>query len=196
MYSIFLTSSNRHSLSQQTVFATPVSWLLPHTWKAPTLIGKYILVSIDRWDTTSRYPKGHFMSREGRRIRKFAAGVWGPVSAVRESDLGLLVDWGRGLGRSSKGCPQTIESGGNVSRVDTVSILPSRVTYDVLFSSDCQDIEDVLYSTTTLKVASMLLRTYKNTAWVGTVVNIPHPILLFCFYFSKARSAWKFRLFD
>ncbi|KAG5722119.1 hypothetical protein E4T56_gene14718, partial [Termitomyces sp. T112] len=59
-----LTSSNATSLSQQTVFATPVSRLLPRirlrTRQAPTLIGQKILVTIDRWDVTSRYPEGHF----------------------------------------------------------------------------------------------------------------------------------------
>ncbi|KAF8870959.1 hypothetical protein BD779DRAFT_1720386 [Infundibulicybe gibba] len=65
-----LTSSNATSLSQQTVFATPVSRLLPRirlrTRQAPTLIGQKILVTIDRWDTTSRYPEGHFVRALGR----------------------------------------------------------------------------------------------------------------------------------
>lgn len=65
-----LTSSNATSLSQQTVFATPVSRLLPRirlrTRQAPTLVGQKILVTIDKWDATSRYPEGHFVRALGR----------------------------------------------------------------------------------------------------------------------------------
>ncbi|KAH8092215.1 RNB-domain-containing protein [Cristinia sonorae] len=65
-----LQSSNPTSLSQQTVFATPVSRLLPRirlrTRQAPTLIGQKILVTIDRWDNTSRYPEGHFVRALGK----------------------------------------------------------------------------------------------------------------------------------
>ncbi|KAF7800188.1 hypothetical protein EIP86_011435 [Pleurotus ostreatoroseus] len=65
-----LTSSNTTSLSQQTVFATPVSRLLPRirlrTRQAPSLLGQKILVTIDRWDSTSRYPEGHFVRALGK----------------------------------------------------------------------------------------------------------------------------------
>ncbi|EIN05091.1 RNB-domain-containing protein [Punctularia strigosozonata HHB-11173 SS5] len=65
-----LSSLNATSLSQQTVFATPVSRLLPRirmrTRQAPTLIGQKILVTIDRWEPTSRYPEGHFVRALGR----------------------------------------------------------------------------------------------------------------------------------
>ncbi|KAJ2933461.1 hypothetical protein H1R20_g3629, partial [Candolleomyces eurysporus] len=65
-----LTSINSTSLSVQTVFATPVSRLLPRirlrTRQAPSLIGQKILVSIDRWDVTSRYPEGHFVRALGK----------------------------------------------------------------------------------------------------------------------------------
>jgi exosome complex exonuclease DIS3/RRP44 len=65
-----LTSSNPTSLSQQTVFATPVSRLLPRirlrTRQAPSLLGQKILVNIDRWETTSRYPEGHFVRALGK----------------------------------------------------------------------------------------------------------------------------------
>ena len=57
-------------MSIQTVFATPVSRLLPRirlrTRQAPTLIGQKILVSIDRWDSRSRYPEGHFVRALGK----------------------------------------------------------------------------------------------------------------------------------
>jgi len=65
-----LTSSSETSMSQQTVFATPVSRLLPRirmrTRQAPSLLGQKILVTIDRWDSTSRYPEGHFVRALGR----------------------------------------------------------------------------------------------------------------------------------
>ncbi|KAG6903942.1 hypothetical protein DXG01_013777, partial [Tephrocybe rancida] len=65
-----LTSSNATSLSQQTAFATPVSRLLPRihlrTRQAHTLIGQKILVTIDRWGVTSRYPEGHFVRALGK----------------------------------------------------------------------------------------------------------------------------------
>lgn len=65
-----LSSSHTTSLSQQTVFATPVSRLLPRirlrTRQAPALIGQKILVTIDRWDATSRYPEGHFVRALGK----------------------------------------------------------------------------------------------------------------------------------
>ncbi|KZT00885.1 RNB-domain-containing protein [Laetiporus sulphureus 93-53] len=65
-----LTSSSTTSLSQQTVFATPVSRLLPRirmrTRQAPALLGQKILVTIDKWDSTSRYPEGHFVRALGK----------------------------------------------------------------------------------------------------------------------------------
>ncbi|KAF8344715.1 hypothetical protein F5887DRAFT_250455 [Amanita rubescens] len=71
-----LTSSNPTSLSLQTVFATPVSRLLPRirlrTRQAPTLLGQKILVTIDHWDTKSRYPEGHFVRALGKAESKEA----------------------------------------------------------------------------------------------------------------------------
>jgi exosome complex exonuclease DIS3/RRP44 len=65
-----LSSQNVTSLAQQTVFATPVSRLLPRirlrTRQAPTLIGQKILVTVDRWDVNSRYPEGHFVRALGK----------------------------------------------------------------------------------------------------------------------------------
>jgi len=71
-----LTSSNSTSLGLQAVFATPVSRLLPRirlrTRQAPSLIGHKILVTIDRWDITSRYPEGHFVRALGKAESKEA----------------------------------------------------------------------------------------------------------------------------
>ncbi|KAI0262886.1 hypothetical protein BC834DRAFT_889464 [Gloeopeniophorella convolvens] len=65
-----LNSSETTSLSQQTVFATPVSRLLPRirmrTRQAPALLGQKILVTIDKWDIMSRYPEGHFVRSLGK----------------------------------------------------------------------------------------------------------------------------------
>lgn len=64
-----LQSTTKDSRGQQTVFATPVSRLLPRirlrTRQAPTLLGQKILVAMDRWDTHSRYPSGHFVRALG-----------------------------------------------------------------------------------------------------------------------------------
>ncbi|KAK6903838.1 hypothetical protein I203_107346 [Kwoniella mangroviensis CBS 8507] len=58
------------SLSQQTVFATPLSTSLPRirlrTRQAPSLIDQKILVTIDSWSVNSRYPDGHFVRSLGK----------------------------------------------------------------------------------------------------------------------------------
>ncbi|GJJ08443.1 hypothetical protein Clacol_002659 [Clathrus columnatus] len=65
-----LVNSNNDSLALQTVFATPVSRLLPRiklrTRQAPTLLGQKILVTLDRWSINSRYPEGHFVRALGQ----------------------------------------------------------------------------------------------------------------------------------
>jgi exosome complex exonuclease DIS3/RRP44 len=65
-----LTTDVKTSTTQQSVFATPVDRKLPRirmrTRQAPTLIDQKILVSIDRWQNTSRYPEGHFVRALGR----------------------------------------------------------------------------------------------------------------------------------
>ncbi|KAF8583853.1 RNB-domain-containing protein [Ramaria rubella] len=65
-----LSNSSANSLSVQTVFATPVSRLLPRirlrTRQAPSLLSQKILVTIDNWSATSRYPEGHFVRALGQ----------------------------------------------------------------------------------------------------------------------------------
>lgn len=65
-----LTSTSTSSLSLQTIFASPISRLLPRirirTRQAPSLVGQKILVTPDRWDRTSRYPDGHFVRALGK----------------------------------------------------------------------------------------------------------------------------------
>ncbi|KAK1926504.1 hypothetical protein DB88DRAFT_450259, partial [Papiliotrema laurentii] len=65
-----LSAAALTSLSQQTVFATPLSKTLPRirlrTRQAPTLIDQKILVTIDAWSPNSRYPDGHFVRALGK----------------------------------------------------------------------------------------------------------------------------------
>lgn len=65
-----LSAAALTSLSQQTVFATPLSRTLPRirlrTRQAPTLIDQKILVTIDSWSPNSRYPDGHFVRALGK----------------------------------------------------------------------------------------------------------------------------------
>lgn len=71
-----LVNSNNDSLAIQTIFATPVSRLLPRirvrTRQAPSLLGQKILVTIDRWSVNSRYPEGHFVRALGQAESKEA----------------------------------------------------------------------------------------------------------------------------
>lgn len=71
-----LVNSNSDSLAIQTIFATPVSRLLPRirvrTRQAPSLLGQKILVTIDRWSVNSRYPEGHFVRALGQAESKEA----------------------------------------------------------------------------------------------------------------------------
>jgi exosome complex exonuclease DIS3/RRP44 len=65
-----LSAAALTSLSQQTVFATPLSRSLPRirlrTRQAPQLIDQKILVTIDSWSVNSRYPDGHFVRSLGK----------------------------------------------------------------------------------------------------------------------------------
>jgi exosome complex exonuclease DIS3/RRP44 len=71
-----LQSTVLTSVAPQTVFATPLDSRLPRirlrTRQAPQLVSQKILVSIDRWDRTSRYPEGHFVRSLGETESKSA----------------------------------------------------------------------------------------------------------------------------
>ncbi|KAG9080496.1 exosome catalytic subunit dis3, partial [Ceratobasidium sp. 370] len=71
-----LSSTSSTTLSAQTVFVTPVDRALPRirlrTRQAPSLLGQKILVSLDRWDSHSRYPDGHFVRALGKAESKEA----------------------------------------------------------------------------------------------------------------------------
>lgn len=97
-----LSAAAQTSLSQQTIFATPVSRALPRirlrTKQAPSLIDQKILVSMDRWLPTSRYPDGHFVK---------ALGKVGSKEAEQES---LLLEYEvpyRPFGKAILGCLPT-----------------------------------------------------------------------------------------
>jgi exosome complex exonuclease DIS3/RRP44 len=96
-----LSSFTSTSLSFQTIFATPLSQLVPRTrlrtWQAPTLVGQKILVTIDRWETMSRYPEGHFvraLGQVGGGDTERETRIRGAIPTVRESDPGLFAKSG------------------------------------------------------------------------------------------------------
>ncbi|KAJ1024369.1 hypothetical protein NDA18_004538 [Ustilago nuda] len=65
-----VNSSALSSLGAQTVFATPVDRKLPRirirTRQAKDLMGQKILIALDFWRPTSRYPDGHFVRALGQ----------------------------------------------------------------------------------------------------------------------------------
>jgi exosome complex exonuclease DIS3/RRP44 len=142
-----LTSSNPTSFSLQTVFATPVSRLLPRirlrTRQAPSLLGQKILVTIDRWDVSSRYPEGHFVRALGKTESK---------EAEQES---LLLEFEvpyRPFGRAVLDClpkegeawvvpPKAPESDTWQGREDLRNLLICSID-----PPNCQDIDDALHA--------------------------------------------------
>ncbi|SPC62819.1 probable DIS3 3`-5` exoribonuclease required for 3` end formation of 5.8S rRNA [Ustilago sp. UG-2017b] len=71
-----VNSSALSSLGAQTVFATPVDRKLPRirirTRQAKDLMGQKILIALDSWRPTSRYPDGHFVRALGQAESKQA----------------------------------------------------------------------------------------------------------------------------
>ncbi|KIL69155.1 hypothetical protein M378DRAFT_190389 [Amanita muscaria Koide BX008] len=142
-----LTSSNLTSLSLQTVFATPVSRLLPRirlrTRQAPSLLGQKILVTVDRWEVTSRYPEGHFVRALGKAESK---------EAEQES---LLLEFEvpyRPFGRAVLDClpkegdswvvpPKTSGSNEWQGREDLRNLIICSID-----PPNCQDIDDALHA--------------------------------------------------
>ena len=63
------SASSRSGRSQQTVFLIPMDKRIPkiriRTRQASELLGQRVLVTIDAWDTDSRYPLGHFVRSLG-----------------------------------------------------------------------------------------------------------------------------------
>ncbi|KAJ6501480.1 hypothetical protein C8R47DRAFT_228458 [Mycena vitilis] len=84
------SSTSASTLSTQTLLAHPTSTLLPRirirTRQGPALVNKKILVAIDAWTSTSRYPDGHFVR---------VLGEVGGEDAERE---GLMLEFGISYG--------------------------------------------------------------------------------------------------
>lgn len=63
------SSAAKQSRKQQTVFLIPMDKRVPkirlRTRQADELLGKRVLVTIDAWDQSSRYPEGHFVRSLG-----------------------------------------------------------------------------------------------------------------------------------
>ena len=63
------SSGANQSRKQQTVFLIPMDKRIPkirlRTRQADELLGKRVLVTIDAWDQSSRYPEGHFVKSLG-----------------------------------------------------------------------------------------------------------------------------------
>ncbi|KAJ7226076.1 hypothetical protein GGX14DRAFT_642735 [Mycena pura] len=80
------TATSASALSTQTILAHPTSTLVPRirirTRQGPALVNKKILVAIDAWSSTSRYPDGHFVR---------VLGEIGGEDAERE---GLMLEFG------------------------------------------------------------------------------------------------------
>ena len=64
------SSAAKQGRKQQTVFLIPMDKRIPkvrlRTRQADELLGKRILVTIDAWDQSSRYPEGHFVRSLGQ----------------------------------------------------------------------------------------------------------------------------------
>nr|ODO01078.1 exosome complex exonuclease DIS3/RRP44 [Cryptococcus depauperatus CBS 7855] len=142
-----LSAFSSTSSAQQTVFATPVERVLPRirmrTRQAPSLVGQKMLVTIDSWNVSSRYPDGHFVR---------ALGAIEDKDAERES---IMLEYEipyRPFGKSIMSC---LPSQGDKWTVPPKSIdsLEWRDREDLrklpICSIDppgCQDIDDALHA--------------------------------------------------
>lgn len=142
-----LSAAAQTSLSQQTIFATPVSRALPRirlrTKQAPSLIDQKILVSMDRWLPTSRYPDGHFVK---------ALGKVGSKEAEQES---LLLEYEvpyRPFGKAILGCLPTEGDSWKVppKSADSLEWRDREDLRELIVCSidppGCQDIDDALHA--------------------------------------------------
>lgn len=152
----------------QVVFATPLSRSIPRirlrTRQAPSLLNQKILVTMDRWDATSRYPEGHFVrslgqveSKEAEReslllefdvpFRPFGRAVReclppeGDSWVVPPKEEGSLI-WSRradlrDLLICSIDPPGTVQDAHRLLRC---------VVQPICFWSGCQDIDDALHA--------------------------------------------------
>ncbi|KAJ6573965.1 hypothetical protein DFH09DRAFT_384346 [Mycena vulgaris] len=140
------SASSASTLSTQTLLAHPTSTLLPRirirTRQGPALVNKKILVAIDAWAPTSRYPDGHFVR---------VLGEVGGEDAERE---GLMLEFGisyGAFGSAILGClppegdswivPPKSEDGVWKGREDL-----RELTICSIDPPACQDIDDALHA--------------------------------------------------
>ncbi|KAG8780762.1 exosome catalytic subunit dis3 [Serendipita sp. 397] len=140
-----LSSTSPTSTATQAVFAIPTSTLLPRirirTRQAPQLLDQKILVTIDRWDITSRYPEGHFVR---------ALGKAGTKEAEQEA---LLVEYGVAYGAFGKAIQACLPPEGDnwivPPKGDKVWKGREDLRELLICSIDppgCQDIDDALHA--------------------------------------------------
>jgi len=139
------SSSKNKGRGQQTVFLLPMDKRIPkiriRTRQASELLGKRIVVAIDSWDRTSRYPVGHFVRSLGELETKEA-----------ETEA-LLLEYDVQYRPFPKAVLDSLPSEGHDWRVPEMadSRWNGRVDYrDKLICSidppGCQDIDDALHA--------------------------------------------------
>ncbi|KAJ7922940.1 hypothetical protein B0H13DRAFT_1980929 [Mycena leptocephala] len=141
------SSTSASNLSTQTLLAHPTSTLLPRirirTRQGPALVNKKILVAIDAWASTSRYPDGHFVR---------VLGEVGGEDAERE---GLMLEFGisyGAFGSAILGClPPEGDSWVVPPKSDDDGVWKGRedlreLTICSIDPPACQDIDDALHA--------------------------------------------------
>jgi len=138
--------SKSKSRGQQTVFLLPMDKRIPkiriRTRQASELLGKRIVVSIDSWDRTSRYPIGHFVRSLGE------------LETKETETEALLLEYDVQYRPFSKAVLDCLPSEGHDWKVPEMSDprWKGRVDHrDKLICSidppGCQDIDDALHAT-------------------------------------------------
>ncbi|KAK7064735.1 exosome complex exonuclease dis3 [Favolaschia claudopus] len=141
------SSTSASTLSTQTLLAHPTSTLLPRirirTRQGSALVNKKILVAIDAWVPTSRYPDGHFVR---------VLGDVGGEDAERE---GLMLEFGisyGAFGSAILGClPPEGDSWVVPPKSDDNPVWKRRedlrdLTICSIDPPNCQDIDDALHA--------------------------------------------------
>ncbi|KAJ6519275.1 hypothetical protein C8R45DRAFT_16821, partial [Mycena sanguinolenta] len=141
------SSTSASTLSTQTLLAHPTSTLLPRirirTRQGPALVNKKILVAIDAWSSTSRYPDGHFVR---------VLGNVGGEDAERE---GLMLEFGISYGAFGSAILGCLPPEGDSWVVppksdDNVAWKGREDLRDLTICSidppNCQDIDDALHA--------------------------------------------------
>ncbi|KAF8417437.1 exosome complex exonuclease exoribonuclease-like protein [Tirmania nivea] len=138
--------SSGRGRGQQTVFLLPMDKRIPkiriRTRQAAALLGKRVVVSIDTWDRTSRYPVGHFVRSLGE------------VETKEAETEALLLEWDVQYRPFPKAVLDCLPKEGHDWRVPGNKQDPlwaGRKDYrDLLICSidppGCQDIDDALHA--------------------------------------------------